>query len=451
MNIHTVILAAGEGSRMLSNKAKSLQSLGGHPMLKRIYANVVNITHSTSFVVGFGKESVIEEIEQYNGTIFLCEQKKAIGTADAVKSALPTIPDESMVLVLYGDVPLIKQQTIKDLISTSDESLTILSTTMDNPYGYGRVKKDADGYAQAIVEEKDATDDDKKIKEVFTGILCCKKLLLEEAIKEVENNNAAGEYYLTDIVSIIASKGYKIKTCNVSNEEVKGANTKAELSELEGIYRKMKAEELLDMGITLSDKDRLDVRGQISAGKDCHIDVNVILDGDIVLGNNVFIGPNTILKDVEIGDNSSIEAFSHLVSSRVGSNCSIGPYARLREGSKIDDDAKVGNFVETKKTKLGKGSKANHFAYLGDADVGSDSNIGAGTITCNYDGKDKHKTKIGNNSFVGTNSSLVAPVTVGSNSYVAAGSVITKDVPDNALGVGRSKQENKENWSKKKD
>ena len=451
MNIHTVILAAGEGSRMLSNKAKSLQPLGGQSMLKRIYANVVNITHSTSFVVGFGKESVIEEIEQYNGTIFLCEQKKAIGTADAVKSALPTIPDESMVLVLYGDVPLIKQQTIKDLISTSDESLTILSTTMDNPYGYGRVKKDADGYAQAIVEEKDATDDDKKIKEVFTGILCCKKLLLEEAIKEVENNNAAGEYYLTDIVSIIASKGYKIKTCNVSNEEVKGANTKAELSELEGIYRKMKAEELLDMGITLSDKDRLDVRGQISAGKDCHIDVNVILDGDIVLGNNVSIGPNTILKDVEIGDNSSIEAFSHLVSSRVGSNCSIGPYARLREGSKIDDDAKVGNFVETKKTKLGKGSKANHFAYLGDADVGSESNIGAGTITCNYDGKDKHKTKIGNNSFVGTNSSLVAPVTVGSNSYVAAGSVITKDVPDNALGVGRSKQENKENWSKKKD
>ena len=209
MNIHTVILAAGEGSRMLSNKAKSLQPLGGHPMLKRIYANVVNITHSTSFVVGFGKESVIEEIEQYNGTIFSCEQKKAIGTADAVKSALPTISDESMVLVLYGDVPLIKQETIKELISTSDESLTILSTIMDNPYGYGRVKKDTDGYAQAIVEEKDATDDDKKIKEVFTGILCCKKPLLEEAIKEVENNNAAGEYYLTDIVSIIASKGYK--------------------------------------------------------------------------------------------------------------------------------------------------------------------------------------------------------------------------------------------------
>ena len=450
MNIHTVILAAGEGSRMLSNKAKSLQPLGGQSMLKRIYANVADITHSTSFVVGFEKDSVLDEIKQFEGKIYSCEQKQAIGTADAVKSGLSTISDESIVVVLYGDVPLIKKETIKGLISSSDEGLTILSTIMENPYGYGRVKKDNEGHALAIIEEKDATDDDKKIKEVFTGILCCKKPLLEEAIDEVNNDNAAGEYYLTDIVSIIASKGYKINTCIVSNDEVKGANTKTELSELEGIYRKMKSEELLDMGITLSDKDRIDVRGQITAGKDCHIDINVILDGDVILGNNVFIGPNTILKNVEIGDNSTIEAFSHIVSSKVGNNCSIGPYARLREGSYIDDDAKVGNFVETKKTKLGKGSKANHFAYLGDAEVGSETNIGAGTITCNYDGKKKHKTKVGDNSFVGTNSSLVAPITIGSNSYVAAGSVITKDVPDNALGVSRSKQENKENWSKKK-
>ena len=435
---------------MLSNKAKSLQPLGGQSMLRRIYANVADITHSTSFVVGFEKDSVLDEIKQFEGKIYSCEQKQAIGTADAVKSALSTISDESIVVVLYGDVPLIKKETIKGLISTSDEGLTILSTIMENPYGYGRVKKDNEGHALAIIEEKDATDDDKKIKEVFTGILCCKKPLLEEAIYEVNNDNAAGEYYLTDIVSIIASKGYKINTCIVSNDEVKGANTKTELSELEGIYRKMKSEELLDMGITLSDKDRIDVRGQITAGKDCHIDINVILDGDVILGNNVFIGPNTILKNVEIGDNSTIEAFSHIVSSKVGNNCSIGPYARLREGSYIDDDAKVGNFVETKKTKLGKGSKANHFAYLGDAEVGSETNIGAGTITCNYDGKKKHKTKVGDNSFVGTNSSLVAPITIGSNSYVAAGSVITKDVPDNALGVSRSKQENKENWSKKK-
>ena len=304
--------------------------------------------------------------------------------------------------------------------------------------------------AISIVEEKDASEEDKKIKEIFTGILCCNKKLLEEAISEVNNDNAASEFYLTDIVSIINTKGFRIKTCIVANDEVKGANTKGELSELEGIYREMKANDLLNMGITISDPSRIDVRGDISAGKDCFIDVNVILEGDVSLGNNVSIGPNTILKDVEIGDNSKIEAFSHLVSSKVGNNCSIGPYARLREGSHIDDSAKIGNFVETKKTKVGKESKANHFAYLGDADIGKDSNIGAGTITCNYDGKDKHQTKIGDNSFVGTNSSLVAPVTIGSNAYVAAGSVITKDVPDNALGVGRAKQDNKENWSKKK-
>jgi len=205
------------------------------------------------------------------------------------------------------------------------------------------------------------------------------------------------------------------------------------------------------LGATLSDPSRVDIRGKVSVGKDCAIDINVILDGNVVLGNNVTIGPNTILKDVEIGDGSSVEAFSHLVSAKVGQGCSIGPYARLREGSQIDDGAKIGNFVETKKTKVGKNSKANHLAYLGDAEIGEDSNIGAGTITCNYDGKDKHPTKIGDKSFVGTNSSLVAPVTIGSNAYVAAGSVITKDIPDDALGVSRSKQDNKENWSKKKD
>jgi len=408
------------------------------------------ISHETTFVVGYEKDSITKEIKTFDGTIHITEQEKPIGTANAVKVSLDTISKDSKVIVLYGDVPLIEEDTLKSLISNTDNSLTILSTILENPFGYGRIKKDPDGHAIAIVEEKDASDEERKIKEIFTGILCCNKELLEEAISDVDNDNAAEEYYLTDIVSIISSKGYKIKTCVVPNNEVKGANTKTELSELEDIYRSMKAEELLEMGVTLTDKTRLDVRGAVSVGKDCHIDVNVILDGNIVLGNNVFIGPNTILKDVEIGDNSSIEAFSHLVSSKVGKGCSIGPYARLREGSHIDDEAKIGNFVETKKTKLGKGSKANHFAYLGDAEVGSESNIGAGTITCNYDGKNKNETKIGDKSFVGTNSSLVAPVTIGSNSYVAAGSVITKDVPDNALGVSRAKQDNKENWSKKK-
>ena len=451
MKIHTIILAAGEGSRMISKKAKSLQSIGGQSMLNRIFATVSDITNETSFVVGYEKESILKEIEKFLGNINICVQDKPIGTADAVKVALENISGESQVLILYGDVPLVKLETLKKMLSIDKNSLTILTTELEDPTGYGRVKKDDDGFALSIVEEKDATSEEKKIKEIFTGALCCNKNLLEEAISQVNNNNAAREYYLTDIVSIISAKGYKINTCVASNDEVKGANTKKELSELESIYRKMKANDLLEMGVTISDPSRLDVRGNISVGKDCSIDVNVILEGEIVLGDNVSIGPNSILKDVEIGNNTVIEAFSYLASSKVGSNCSIGPYARLREGSYVDDEAKIGNFVETKKTKIGKSSKANHFAYLGDAEIGDESNIGAGTITCNYDGKNKHKTKIGSRSFVGTNSSLVAPVTIGSNAYVAAGSVITKDVPDNALGVGRSKQTNKENWSKKKD
>ena len=436
---------------MISKKAKSLQLIGGQSMLKRIYETVSDITNETSFVVGHEKDAIIKETEKFVGDISICVQEKPIGTADAARTALKNVSPDSQALIVYGDVPLIKSQTLKKMLSVNKDSLTILTTELADPTGYGRVKKDDTGFVLSIVEEKDATPEEKKIKEIFTGVLCCNKNLLEEAISQIDNDNASGEYYLTDIVSIISSKGYKINTCVASNNEVKGANTKRELSELECIYRKMKTDELLDMGVTISDPARLDVRGNISVGKDCSVDVNVILEGEIVLGDNVSIGPNSILKDVEIGDNTVVEAFSHIVSSKVGSNCSIGPYARLREGSYVDDEAKIGNFVETKKTKVGKSSKANHFAYLGDAEIGDESNIGAGTITCNYDGKNKHKTKIGDKSFIGTNSSLVAPITIGSNAYVAAGSVITKDVPDNALGVGRSKQTNKENWSKKKD
>ena len=449
MNLHTIILAAGEGSRMKSKKAKSLQRIGGCSMLELICQTAGGLSSKISVIVGFDKESIIKEVKDYGLNISTCEQKKQLGTGDAVKCGIEDVEDADKVLVLYGDVPLIKRASLKDLISKSDDSLTILSTTLDDPYGYGRVKKDNNDNIIGIIEEKDASDQDKKINEIFTGVLCCSKNLLKEAIYEIKNDNASGEYYLTDIVSIISKKGFKINSCIVPNHEVKGANTKKELSELEEIFRKMKADDLLELGITISDPSRIDVRGDISAGTDCSIDVNVILEGNIKLGDNVSIGPNTLLKDVEIGDNTVIEAFSHLVSSKIGNNCNIGPYARLREGSFIDDGAKIGNFVETKKTTIGKKSKANHFSYLGDAEIGEDTNIGAGSITCNYDGKEKHQTKIGNKSFIGTNSSIVAPVNIGSNTYIAAGSVITKDVPDDSLGVSRSKQNNIEDWSKK--
>lgn len=451
MNIHTIILAAGEGTRMNSNRAKSLQTVGGTSMLEKICSTAGKISKDITLIVGFDKESIINETNTFTDlNITTSLQPKPIGTGDAVKCGLDKVSSGSKVLVLYGDVPLIKKATLDNLIAESSEGASILTTTLEDPFGYGRVKKTESGFATAIIEEKDADSDEKKIKEVFTGILCVDKELLETSLQEVTNNNAANEFYLTDIVSIMSSKGVNINTCISSNEEVQGANNKKELEKLESIYRSMKTEDLFNQGITIVDAKRLDVRGEVKAGKDCLIDVNVILEGDITLGNNVSIGPNTILKDVEIGDGTKIEAFSHIVNARIGDNCSIGPYARLREGSKIEDSGKVGNFVETKNTTLGSGSKANHFTYLGDTTVGTKTNIGAGTITCNYDGKDKHKTIVGDNSFIGSNSSLVAPVKIGNNTTIAAGSTITKDVQSDALGVGRAKQSNKDNWSKKK-
>ena len=435
---------------MKSNRAKSLQKIGGTSMLQKICDTAGEVSSKITLVVGFDKESIISESESYDLDITTSDQPKPIGTGDAVKCGLDKVDNNSKVLVLYGDVPLIQKGTLENLINSSDE-LSILTTVLENPYGYGRVKKDESGNAVAIVEEKDATDAEREIQEIFTGVLCASKELLEEGLSKITNDNAAGEFYLTDLVSIINQKGIRIKTCEASNDEVKGANSKQELEQLEATYRLMKTEDLFNQGITIADASRLDVRGDVESGKDCSIDVNVILEGSIALGDNVSIGPNTILKNVRIGSNTKIEAFSHIDGAKIGDNCVIGPYARLREGSLIENSAKVGNFVETKNTTLGEGSKANHFTYLGDTEIGKGSNIGAGTITCNYDGKNKHKTNIGNDSFIGSNASLVAPVTVGSNATVAAGSVITKDIPDNALGFGRSKQENKKDWSKKKD
>ena len=452
MNIHTIVLAAGEGSRMNSNRAKSLQQIGGTSMLEKICNTAGKISQNITLVVGYDKESIISEAKKLTHlNITTSLQPKPIGTGNAVKCGLDKVLDNSKVLVLYGDVPLIKEDTLNNLIKASSSGAAILTTVLDNPFGYGRVKTSEDGHALSIVEEKDATDSERQIKQVFTGVLCVNKDLLTEGLSEIKNENAANEFYLTDLVSIMNLKGIKINTCDASNEEVQGANNKKELEKLETIYRTMKAEELFELGITVTDASRLDVRGSVKAGKDCTIDVNVILEGEVILGNDVYIGPNTILKDVYIGDGSRIEAFSHLVSAKVGKECVIGPYARLREGSDIQNLAKVGNFVETKNTTLGEGSKANHFTYLGDTTVGTKTNIGAGTITCNYDGANKHKTIVGDNSFIGSNSSLVAPVEIGNNSTIAAGSTITKNVPENALGVGRSKQSNKDNWSKKKD
>ena len=450
MNIHTIILAAGAGSRMKSNRAKVLQTIGGMSMLHRVLSKVEKLNSKATVVLGHQKESVLKHLNAISSNANTVIQEKQLGTADAVKSALSKTTAGEKVLVLYGDVPLVSSKSLKTLIAGAEEGFSILTTELDEPHGYGRVITDNANTALAIVEEKDATNTQRAIKEIFTGILCIDQELLTAGLQEITNENAAKEFYLTDLVKIISAKGIKIKPIKANNDEVRGANSKKELEALETILRDMNAEDLLEQGITLADKARTDVRGDVSAGSDCEIDVNVIFEGKIQLGNNVSIGANNYLKDVVIGDNTRIEPFSHLCNAQVGANCNIGPYARLREGSVIEDAAKVGNFVETKKTILGKGAKANHFTYLGDAEIGENTNIGAGTITCNYDGENKHKTSVGENSFIGTNSSLVAPVEVGKNAYVGAGSVITKDVPDNALAVGRGKQVIKEGYSKDK-
>ena len=399
--------------------------------------------------MGHQKELLKKHLATIDLNIKTADQNEQLGTAHAVKTASHLIKDSEKVLILYGDVPLISSETIRALIN-SDHECTLLSMTLSDPSGYGRIISNEENLAQRIVEQKDASDEEKKIQEVFTGVLLIDGSLLKLALDQINNHNAANEYYLTDLVEILSSKGVKINCIQANPDEVLGANTKHELHELESILRKMSSEKLLEQGLTLLDATRVDVRGVVVAGKDCTVDVNVIFEGKVTLGENVTIKSNVVLQDVSIGDNSIIESFSHLASATVGSNCSIGPYARLREGSEIGDNAKIGNFVETKKTKLGNGAKANHLAYLGDADIGDKTNIGAGTITCNYDGTNKHQTTIGKESFIGTNSSLVAPINIGKGAYVGAGSTITKDVPDEALAVGRGKQVIKEDWAKNK-
>ena len=434
---------------MNTNLPKVMQPLGGQTLISHVINTAKANSEDITVVVGHQKELLKKHLATIDPNIKTAVQNEQLGTAHAVKTASHLIKDGEKVLILYGDVPLISSETISALIN-SDHECTLLSMTLSDPSGYGRIISNEENLALRIIEQKDASDEEKNIQEVFTGVLLVDGSLLKFALNQINNHNAANEYYLTDLVEILSSKGVKIDCIQANPDEVLGANTKHELHELESILRKMSSEKLLEQGITLLDATRVDVRGVVVAGKDCTVDVNVIFEGKVTLGENVTIKSNVVLQDVSIGDNSIIESFSHLASATVGSNCKIGPYARLREGSEIGNNVGIGNFVETKKTKLGNGAKANHLAYLGDADIGDKTNIGAGTITCNYDGTNKHKTTIGKESFIGTNSSLVAPINIGKGAYVGAGSTFTKDVPDGALAVGRGKQVIKEGWAKNK-
>lgn len=450
MELNVVILAAGKGTRMKSVLPKVMQPLAGRPLLRHVVDTAKALSAARTLVV-YGHGGDLVQRAFASESLLWAEQAEQKGTGHAVQMALPQLPATGRTLILYGDVPLTTTSTLGRLIErvASDAVMGLITLVMDNPAGYGRIVRDAGGDVVRIVEQKDASDDEKKIREVNTGIFCVPNVLLHKWLPALQNNNAQGEYYLTDIIAMAAAENVRIETVQPEQSwEVDGINDKLQLSALERVHQRVLADNLMRGGVTLIDPARLDIRGSVTHGMDVHIEPNVILEGRVVLGNNVRIGANCQLKDCEIGDNVVIKPNSLIDDARVGAGAEIGPFARLRPGTVLAENVHIGNFVETKKAVIGKGSKANHLAYLGDAEIGSGVNIGAGTITCNYDGVNKHLTTIGDNAFIGTNTSLIAPVVVGAGATTGAGSAISKDVPDNTLAVARGKQVVIDSWQR---
>lgn len=448
MALTTVILAAGKGTRMRSKLPKVLHPVANKPMVQHVIDNALSLgATSTNLVYGHGGEMLLEKLSHNQVNWVL--QAEQLGTGHAVAQAKEFINNDDTVLILYGDVPLTKKTTLETLLKvTPEKGLAILTVDLDDPSGYGRIERQ-EGKIIGIVEEKDANDHQRTINEVNTGIMAVNGGLLKDWLSRLNNNNAQGEYYLTDIVAMARADGVEITSAQPSEVmEVEGANNRVQLAALERAYQAWQAEELMINGASLADPARIDVRGSVTTGQDVQIDVNVVFEGKVILGDDVIIGPNCVLKDCTIGNGAVIKANSIVEEAIVGEACTLGPYARLRPGAVMEEDSHVGNFVEMKKTRLGKGSKANHLTYLGDTEVGEKVNIGAGTITCNYDGVNKSKTIIGNNAFIGSNSSLVAPVEIGAGATIGAGSVITATVADEELAVARSKQRNITGWKR---
>ncbi len=456
MLIDAVILAAGKGTRMFSQKPKVLHEIGGRAMVTHVIGAAAGIENARIHcVIGYGATQIKEQLAAISQQFQLnwVMQEQQLGTGHAVQQALGLIDTssaENLTLVLYGDVPLIKQETMQALLGlASANTVALLTLVTPNPAGLGRIIRDGQGSVQAIVEDKDATDAQRAIQEINSGIMAIPSARLAGWLGKLGNNNKQGEYYLTDIIAMARADGCDIKPL-VSTDamELQGVNDKTQLASLERHYQMNIANQLLKAGVTLRDPARLDVRGELHCGNDVVIDANVIFEGKVTLGDGVHIEANCIVCDASIGDNTHILAGSNINGAIIGSKASIGPYARLRPGTVLKDEVKIGNFVETKNAVLGKGSKANHLAYLGDAVIGEKVNIGAGTIICNYDGANKHKTVMGNNVFVGSNSVLIAPITLADNAFVAAGSAINTDVPENHLAVARGKQRNIEGWKR---
>ncbi|WP_102794400.1 bifunctional UDP-N-acetylglucosamine diphosphorylase/glucosamine-1-phosphate N-acetyltransferase GlmU [Bowmanella denitrificans] len=448
MAFSVVVLAAGKGTRMKSSLPKVLHPIAGKPMVQHIIDTVKGLgAQHIHLVYGHGGEQLQQALA--HNQLNWCLQAEQLGTGHAVQQAAPALLDEEDVLILVGDAPLIKTETLQALLAVKQGcDLALLTVELDDPTGMGRIIREGDQVV-AIVEHKDATEQQRQVREINTGMMVMKGADLKRWLGNLSNDNAQGEYYLTDVIAMAAAEGKRIQAAHPQRPtEVEGINNRKQLANLERAYQLEQAERLMMEGVSLLDPARFDLRGQLQCGQDVSIDVNVIVQGKVVLGNNVQIGANCILIDCEIGDNSVIEANSIVEQANVGTYCQIGPYARLRPGAVLQEKAKVGNFVEMKKSILGKGSKANHLTYLGDSEVGDGVNIGAGTITCNYDGVNKFKTVIGDGAFIGSNTALVAPVSVGNNATIGAGSTITQDVPDEQLAVARGKQRNISGWKR---
>lgn len=443
--LHVVILAAGEGKRMKSARPKVLMPLAGRPMLGHVIDTARSLSPAAIHIVyGHGGDQVRAAFADPD--LSWIRQDQQLGTGHAVKLAMAAVPDDARVIVLYGDVPLISRRTLENLLGSTNE-LTALITQLEVPYGYGRIVRDGIGRVRAIVEEKDCTIEQRAITWVNSGILVADARRLRVWLNNLSDDNAQHEYYLTDIYAQADEEGQPADACECNNsQEVFGANDPWQLAALERLYQRMQATSLASQGVRFADPIRFDVRGKVSVGRDVEIDVDVILEGDVHIGDEVTIGPFTRISNSRLAAGTVIHAHCDLEGVITHGPCVIGPFARIRPGTELGAGSRVGNFVETKKTKLGAGSKINHLSYVGDAEIGSQVNIGAGTITCNYDGVNKHATQIGDGAFIGSNSSLVAPVTVGHNATIGAGSVITRNAPDDELSVGRSRQTTIPGW-----
>lgn len=432
---------------MRSRLPKVLHVIGGKPMLGHVVetaraldAAVIHIVH------GHGAEAVRSRFE--SGDVKWAHQKEQLGTAHAVLQAMPAIPDAATVLVLYGDVPLIQPETLQPTIQAGEKSLALVTSQVIDPKGYGRILRDRKAAVKGIVEENDTSAAQKKIREINTGFLAAPARRLRGWLNKVGKANAKGEYYLTDIVALAVKDKVKVVTVDAAEQEILGVNDRTQLAQMERIFQQRQAERLMREGLTLRDPTRFDLRGELSFGQDCSIDVNVVIEGRVVLGSGVTIAAGSHIRDCEIGDGSEVLPNSVLEGAKIGAHCHIGPFARLRPGTVLAANARVGNFVEIKNTRMGESSKANHLAYVGDAEVGRDVNIGAGVITCNYDGANKHTTVIGDGAFIGSDSQLVAPVTIGAGATIGAGSTITKEAPADQLTVSRVKQHTIDGWKR---